>query len=139
MKKLILILLFFIMWRLLRIADMARDEFGRLLAVGVVAIIFFQTLVNVGMNLSMTLTGPSGTIVATNNGTPNPSISTTLTINGFYIIKVEGRSVGQIWAITSSMYPTPHRARLPRRGQRRRRSLPSRQLRHPTSAATCSS
>jgi rod shape determining protein RodA len=50
---LILVLLFFIMWRLLRIADMARDQFGRLLAVGVAAIIFFQTIVNVSMNLSM--------------------------------------------------------------------------------------
>jgi len=49
----VLVLLFFIMWRLLRIADLARDQFGRLLAVGVAAIIFFQTLVNVGMNLSM--------------------------------------------------------------------------------------
>jgi hypothetical protein len=41
-----------------------------------------------GMNLTMSLTGPSGTIVAANNGTPNPSINTTLTINGFYIIRV---------------------------------------------------
>ncbi len=49
----ILVLLFFIMWRLLRIADLARDQFGRLMAVGVAAIIFFQTIVNVGMNLSM--------------------------------------------------------------------------------------
>jgi len=49
----VLVLLFFIIWRLLRIADLARDQFGRLLAVGVAAIIFFQTLVNVGMNLNM--------------------------------------------------------------------------------------
>jgi len=49
----VLVLICFIMWRLLRIADLARDQFGRLLAVGVAAIIFFQTLVNVGMNLSM--------------------------------------------------------------------------------------
>ena len=32
---------------------MARDQFGRLLAVGVAAIIFFQTVINVGMNLNM--------------------------------------------------------------------------------------
>ncbi|MDQ3249668.1 MAG: FtsW/RodA/SpoVE family cell cycle protein [Chloroflexota bacterium] len=49
----VLTLLFFVMWRLLRIADQARDQFGRLIAVGVTAIIFFQTVVNVGMNLSM--------------------------------------------------------------------------------------
>ena len=49
----LLVLLFFVVWRLLRIADMAQDHFGRLLAVGVAAIIFFQTVVNVGMNMSL--------------------------------------------------------------------------------------
>lgn len=50
---LILALLLFVVWRLLRIADRAQDQFGRLLATGVAAIIFFQTVVNVGMNLSL--------------------------------------------------------------------------------------
>ncbi|RLT34262.1 MAG: rod shape-determining protein RodA [Chloroflexi bacterium] len=55
---LILLLLFFVIWRLVRIADMAQDQFGRLLTMGVAAIIFFQTFVNVGMNLSiMPVTG----------------------------------------------------------------------------------
>lgn len=55
---LILLLLFFVMWRLVRIADMAQDQFGRLLTMGVAALIFFQTFVNVGMNLSiMPVTG----------------------------------------------------------------------------------
>ncbi|HRJ40580.1 MAG: rod shape-determining protein RodA [Caldilineaceae bacterium] len=55
---LILLLLFFIIWRLVRIADLAQDQFGRLLTMGVAAIIFFQTLINVGMNLSiMPVTG----------------------------------------------------------------------------------
>ncbi len=49
----ILGLLLFIVWRVLRIADLARDHFGRLLAVGVAAMIFFQIVVNVGMNLSL--------------------------------------------------------------------------------------
>lgn len=49
----VLLLLFFVVWRLLRIADMARDEFGRLLAVGVAGLVFFQVVVNVGMNLSL--------------------------------------------------------------------------------------
>jgi rod shape determining protein RodA len=49
----ILALLLFVVWRLLRIADRAQDHFGRLLAVGVAAIIFFQVVVNVGMNLSL--------------------------------------------------------------------------------------
>ncbi len=49
----VLSLLFFVVWRLLRIADKAQDHFGRLLAVGVAAIVFFQVIVNVGMNLSL--------------------------------------------------------------------------------------
>jgi rod shape determining protein RodA len=49
----VLFLLMFVVWRLLRIADRAQDHFGRLLATGVAAIIFFQTVVNVGMNLSL--------------------------------------------------------------------------------------
>ena len=50
---LVLALLFFVVWRLLRIADRAQDHFGRLIATGVAALIFFQIVVNVGMNLSM--------------------------------------------------------------------------------------
>ena len=50
---LILLLLLFVVWRLLNIADRAQDQFGRLIATGVAAIIFFQTLSNVGMNLGM--------------------------------------------------------------------------------------
>jgi len=50
---LILLLLFFVVWRLVRIADMAQDQFGRLLTMGVAALIFFQTFINVGMNLSI--------------------------------------------------------------------------------------
>ncbi|MBX2997682.1 MAG: rod shape-determining protein RodA [Caldilineaceae bacterium] len=50
---LILLLLFFVIWRLIIIADLAQDQFGRLLVVGVAALIFFQTFINVGMNLSI--------------------------------------------------------------------------------------
>lgn len=50
---LILVLLFFVVWRLLNIADRAQDHFGRLIATGVAAIIFFQTLSNVGMNIGL--------------------------------------------------------------------------------------
>jgi rod shape determining protein RodA len=49
----ILLLLFFVIWRLLRIADMAQDQFGRLLTMGVASLIFFQTFINIGMNLSI--------------------------------------------------------------------------------------
>ncbi|MCB0084440.1 MAG: FtsW/RodA/SpoVE family cell cycle protein, partial [Caldilineaceae bacterium] len=48
-SALILLVLFFVVWRLLNIADRAQDQFGRLIATGVAAIIFFQTCVNVGM------------------------------------------------------------------------------------------
>ena len=50
---LILLLLFFVVWRLVRIADKAQDQFGRLITMGVAALIFFQTFINVGMNLSI--------------------------------------------------------------------------------------
>jgi len=50
---LILLLLFFVIWRLVRIADLSQDQFGRLLSMGVASIIFFQTFINVGMNLSI--------------------------------------------------------------------------------------
>jgi len=51
--SIILLLLFFVVWRLLNIADRAQDNFGRLLATGVAAIIFFQTFSNVGMNIGL--------------------------------------------------------------------------------------
>jgi rod shape determining protein RodA len=53
-----LLLLLFVVWRVLRIADHAPDQFGRLLATGVAALIFFQVLINVGFNLKvMPVTG----------------------------------------------------------------------------------
>lgn len=52
-SALILFGLFFIVWRLFRIADLAQDRFGRLLATGVATIILFQVVINVGMNLSL--------------------------------------------------------------------------------------
>jgi rod shape determining protein RodA len=50
---LILALLLFVVWRVLRIADRAPDQFGRLLATGVAALVFFQVIINVGMNLKL--------------------------------------------------------------------------------------
>lgn len=43
----------YVVWRLLRIADIARDQFGRLIAVGVAAIFFFQVVINIGFNISI--------------------------------------------------------------------------------------
>ena len=50
---LVLMLLFFVILRLVRIADLAQDQFGRLITFGVASLIFFQTFVNVGMNLAI--------------------------------------------------------------------------------------
>jgi rod shape determining protein RodA len=49
----VLLLMFIVIWRLIRIAEMARDGFGRLIAVGVGSAILVQTLINVGMNLRL--------------------------------------------------------------------------------------
>lgn len=46
-------LLAFILWRLLRAAELARDPAGRLIAVGIAAILFFQATVNIGVNLGV--------------------------------------------------------------------------------------
>jgi len=49
----LLFLLFFIIWRLWRIADRSEDPFGKLMVTGLTAIILFQTLVVVGMNMGL--------------------------------------------------------------------------------------
>jgi rod shape determining protein RodA len=49
----VLLLLFYVIWRLIRIAELAQDQFGRMITIGVAALIFFQTFINVGMNLSL--------------------------------------------------------------------------------------
>jgi rod shape determining protein RodA len=46
-------LLFFLLWRILRVAELARDTFGRLLASGVGGLILFQSAINIGMNLGL--------------------------------------------------------------------------------------
>lgn len=47
-----------LIWRGLRILALARDQFGALIAAGVVAILMFQVFVNVGMNIGiMPITG----------------------------------------------------------------------------------
>jgi rod shape determining protein RodA len=49
-----LMLLFVILlWRILRVASMARDTFGQLIACGVATMIFFQVFVNIGVNVGL--------------------------------------------------------------------------------------
>jgi rod shape determining protein RodA len=51
---LVLIVLFaLLLWRLVHIAGIARDMFGRLIVTGVVTMILLQFVVNIGMNLNM--------------------------------------------------------------------------------------
>jgi rod shape determining protein RodA len=50
----VLVVLFvLLLWRLVRVAGIARDTFGRLIVTGVAAMILLQFAVNVGMNLNL--------------------------------------------------------------------------------------
>jgi len=49
----VILLLVVVLVRLLRAAYMARDAFGRYIAVGIAAFIFFQAAVNIGMNAGL--------------------------------------------------------------------------------------
>ena len=44
-----------LLYRMIRIADRARDQYGQLVVIGVAAMIFFQAAVNIAMNLNMGL------------------------------------------------------------------------------------
>jgi rod shape determining protein RodA len=48
-----IVLIALMLFRLLRVANLARDTYGRLIVVGMVTMILFQFLVNVGMNLNL--------------------------------------------------------------------------------------
>jgi rod shape determining protein RodA len=48
-----ILLIFFLLWRIVRVAEQARDTFGRLIAAGVAGLILFQSVVNIGMNLGL--------------------------------------------------------------------------------------
>ncbi len=54
-----------LIWRITRAADLAGDPFGRLICIGVASVIFFQSFVNLGVNL--------GILPVT--GTPLPLVS----------------------------------------------------------------
>jgi rod shape determining protein RodA len=49
----VLLMFLGICWRLLVVANQSRDDFGSLLAIGVFAMILFQTAVNIGMTIGM--------------------------------------------------------------------------------------
>jgi rod shape determining protein RodA len=49
----LLALLVILLWRILRAATMAQDAFGRLIACGVATMIFFQSFVNIAVNVGL--------------------------------------------------------------------------------------
>src|SRR5579884_3152234 len=42
-----------LLWRCLRVAETARDTFGQCIAVGIAGVLFFQSFVNIGMNVGL--------------------------------------------------------------------------------------
>lgn len=50
---LLLIIILALIWRILRAADLTADPFGRLICIGVATLIFFQSFVNLGVNLGL--------------------------------------------------------------------------------------
>jgi rod shape determining protein RodA len=50
---LLFVLIVALIWRIMRVADLTGDPFGRLICVGVAAVIFFQSFVNLGVNLGL--------------------------------------------------------------------------------------
>ncbi|RMF00018.1 MAG: hypothetical protein D6768_13795 [Chloroflexi bacterium] len=46
-------LIVLLVWRIMRTADLTADPFGRLIAIGVAALIAFQSFVNLGVNLGL--------------------------------------------------------------------------------------
>jgi rod shape determining protein RodA len=54
----LVVLFFFLIWRILHIATISRDRFGVLIAVGVATIFLFHVFVNIGMTMGiMPVTG----------------------------------------------------------------------------------
>jgi rod shape determining protein RodA len=49
----LIVMLVVVLWRLITIADQARDQLGRLLVTGVVAMVMFQVIISIGMNLGL--------------------------------------------------------------------------------------
>ena len=50
---LLFLLILVLVWRVMRAADLAGDAFGRLICIGVATLIFFQSFVNLGVNLGL--------------------------------------------------------------------------------------
>lgn len=42
-----------LLWRCLKVTEIARDQFGQILAVGIAGVLFFQAFLNIGMNVGL--------------------------------------------------------------------------------------
>jgi rod shape determining protein RodA len=42
-----------LLWRCIKVAEISRDSFGQVLAVGISGLIFFQAFLNIGMNVGL--------------------------------------------------------------------------------------
>lgn len=52
-SSILILLLFFLILRIIRVARLAKDEFGYLVAIGIATLILSQTVINIGMNLAL--------------------------------------------------------------------------------------
>ncbi len=52
-SMLLFIIIVTLIWRVLRAADLTNDPFGRYICIGIAALIFFQSFVNLGVNLGL--------------------------------------------------------------------------------------
>lgn len=50
---LLMLLFLVVIWRILRVAEMARDTFGQLIACGIATVVAFQAIANIGMNIGL--------------------------------------------------------------------------------------
>jgi len=48
-----MLLMLIVCWRMIRAAELAQDAYGRLIASGLTVMLFFQTAINLGMNVGL--------------------------------------------------------------------------------------
>ncbi len=49
----LIVIYLFLIWRILHVAQIAKDNFGRFVAIGIAAMVFIQVFVNIGMNIRL--------------------------------------------------------------------------------------
>lgn len=93
---LIVVLYFFLLAQILRVARRSRDAFGFFICVGVFAFLFFQVIINIGMNIGlMPITGVTLPLISTGGS----SIVSILVCLGLVESVARQQRSGQIFAI----------------------------------------